>query len=508
MIKIIELGESKKSCSESFARPHPTLHPPALPPPLPLPSAVVNISPLVAKQKTTKQGKDAAQDKCIQKIVVHPPKTIAHIPKIYTHVPKITAHPAKIIAQVKAPKTLQAQHKSIHAKGSGREKNAVPKRGQQEKTVVVASASDGQRTTGGNSSSDKKTKESRVISTKQNRPPERVEIDEDESETTPDRIRRTRTNSPSPNVPLLRNVRFAIGESRRTLSTTSSSSTSSEDSFIDPYPYHTPTNRNATRKHSKSTPSSPNSVPPFFANMDESDSIESDISSNIDAGDTLGSVISFRDPGPATPQSYNMRGGLSIHDGKATSSVSHAIHHDHTSVHGQPPTDPSYQLIPEQEWETTSDQESAIDCSGSNQTPTPDQDINSWDWMQGQNSHDNSGFSAWLRSLVTSQHVGNSSRTTSSLKSFKQPILVYTTKRKRFAKTEKGPLLAIKKSPRSDKSHHVHIGGHLQTEVEKLEELETTQATRDLSYRSPSAVHEAEEPVHYDPGLQIFWRDV
>lgn len=217
---------------------------------------------------------------------------------------------------------------------------------------------------------------------------------------------------------------------------------------------------------------------------------------------------SFRDPGPAKSQSHNMRGDTSIRDGKAASSVPYAGQHDHMGVLGQSPTGPWHQLIPEQEWETMSDQESAIDCGGPSQPQVSDPNISSWDWMQGQNSHEDSGFNAWLKSLETSHHVENSSPTSSSPKSLKEPILVYQTKRTRFAKTEKGPLLAIKKSPRIEKSHHAHKREHLQSEVEKVEEPEITQATRNSSYKSPSVVDVAEEPINYDPGLQIFWRDV
>lgn len=514
-IKITETGRSKKSRSQSFAAPHPTPLPPARPPPSSLPSAVVSIAPRATSQQSTEQEREAqekiARDKCIQKVAVHHPKTIAHVPQSNPHppnkiarVPHIYASTQKTIAQVKAPKKTQAQHKSIQRpviQEGGKKKNAVSKSGKQENPTVAAPPSDG--VGDGNSSGNKKDTPRRVKSTKQNRMPERVEatnLDRNESQTSPERNQRAGTNSP------LRNVRFAIGQSRRTLSTTSSSSTSSEDSFIDPHFYNTHAKPNVVGKRSESLLSHPNLALSYIANMEENDSMESDNSSDIDAGDTFGSKMrwedteSFRDPGPAKSQSHNIFGESSVRNGKTASSVPHAASHDHMRVLAQSPKRPSLQHMPVQEWETMSDQESAIDCGGTTQTPASEQDIHNLDWMQEQSDFENSGFNAWLKSLGTSQHGRDFSRTSSSPKSIEDPILVYQTKDKQSAKTEKGPLLAIKKSPRSDKSHHAYQDRHLQREVEKMQEPETKQATRNPSY--------TEEPVHYNPGLQIFWRDV
>ena len=217
---------------------------------------------------------------------------------------------------------------------------------------------------------------------------------------------------------------------------------------------------------------------------------------------------SFRHPGPAKSQPHSVRGNRSIRDGKAASLVPHAAQHDHMSFLGRSPTRHSHQLMPDQNWETMSDQESAIDCDGPNQIPTSDQEINSWDWMQGQSNDENSRFNAWLESLVTSQYEKNFSQTSTPPKSFKEPILVYETKKTRFEEPEQGPLLAIKKSPHSDKTHHAHKSARSQSEVEKVDEPETTKIRRIPSYKAPSLVDIAEEPALYDPGLQIFWRDV
>lgn len=534
-IRIIDTGECKKSVCQSFAPPHPTPIPPILPhyptpippilPPAPsLPNAVVVTASLPAEQKTNNQRKDAggkaAPDNGSQQIVVRPPKTIARIPKIniqtrkpVAHLPKIVAHTPKTIAQVKTPETIQVQPKSIqkpNAKENGSDKRVVPKKGKQEKTAVAASASDGQHPTEESSGGNKKTKEPSIKTTKKrSRPPEWVEAkksDEDESETAPDKLQRTKINSPSPEVPHFRNVRFAIGESRRTLSTTSSSSTSSESSFIDPHPYHI--NRDVTRKHSKPLISSTKLGQPFPESMEESDSIESEISSNIDAGDNLESIVPWeeteflKNPGLATSQSHNEP----TRD-RQTSSASHAAHHDFMTLLGQPATNVPYQLLPTQEWETMSDQESATDRGGFNQTPMPDEDMSSWDWVRHQSSQGNSGFGAWLKFLAKHQ-ARDSPRAAPSPKNFKDPILVYKTNKKRFAKTEQEPLLAIQKGPRSHEGDHAHTDGPFPNEIEKMEEPDTRKATRRLSYKSPSAVDEAEEPVHYDPGLQIFWRDV
>lgn len=529
MCKIIitDRGPSRKSCPESFARPHPTPLPPPFPIPIPLslPSAVPRIAPLPATLQKAKQEREAqeriAKDKRIHKPVVHQPKTTAHSPKTnipapknIAHTPNTSAHTAKASTQVKAPKIVQAQYKSIQkpiAKEIAKEQNAASKSSEQEKPVLTAHAS------GGNNSGNKKAQERRDGSTTQNRLPERRELknsNPDESETTPERIRRTRTNSPSPNAPLLRNVRFAIDKNQRTRSTTSSSSTSSGGSFIDPYPVHTLPNPDVTRKQPASTRSSPTSIPSYWANMEERDSMDSDISSNIDAGDALRSIAPgldteyFRDPGAAWPQSHNMRDGLSYGDGNAASSGQHAAQYDHMSVLEQSPKDPSYQLMPEQEWDSMSDQESAIDCSDTIQSPMSDQDINTWNWMQGQSIHENSGFSAWLKSLGTSPRVKKSSQTSSSPKGLREPIFVYRTESERLAKTKKGPLLAIPKSSLSDGNHHGHKSGHLQSELERMEEPEIIQAPSNPLHTSPSPVDVAEEAIRYDPGLQIFWRDV
>ena len=517
-IKITETGRSKKSRSESFACPHPTPLPPALSPPPPRPSAIVNVAPLPASQEKTEQGREAqeelARDNGLQTLVVHHPETSAHGQKSNAHAPKrivqipyIYAHTPKTIAQVKFPKKPQAQHQSIPkpvTKDSSKEKNAASKSGKQEKPIEAAPAGNG----GASSNGNKKAASRHITSTEQNRLPERVELtnpDVNESGTGTGRIRRTGTDSPS------RNVRFAIGESPRTLSTTSSSSTSSEDSFIDPHPHITHTDPNSTGKQSESTPPSRNLMPSYFANMEENDAMESDDSSNIDAGGTLGSRMSwedtesFRDLGPAKSQFHNMRRDLSIRNRKAASSISQAVRHDGI-VPAQSLTRP-YQLMPEQDWETMSDQESAIDPGSPIQTPMSEKDIDNWDWTQRQSSVETSGFNAWINSLVASQHKRNSSRPPSP-KGFKEPIFVYQTKNKRLAKTEKGPLLAIKKSPRSDESHHTCKGGPPPSEAKRLEPPETAQATKNPPYRPPSAVEVAEQQVHYDPGLQIFWRDV
>lgn len=518
-IKIIETGRSKKSRSESFACPHPTPLPAALPPPPPPPSASVNVAPRTASQEKTEQGSEAqeklARDNGLQKLDVHHPATTAdgqksnaRSPNRIIHIPYIYARTPKTIAQVKVPKKPQAQHQSIPkpvTEASSKEKNAAIKSGKHEKPIVAAPA--GNR--GASSNGNKKAASRRVTSTKQNRLPERVELtnlDVDESETGTERIRRTGIYSPS------RNVRFAIGESPRPLSTTSSSSTSSEDSFIDPHPHITHTIPNSNSKQSGSTSPSRNLMPSYFANMEENDAMESDDSSNIDAGGTLGSRMSwedtesFRDLGPAKSQSRNMHRDLPIRTRKTASSISQAVRHDHMSVPAQSPTIPD-QLVPEQDWETMSDQESAIDPGSPIQTPMSEKDINHWDWMQRQSSDETSGFNAWINSLVASQRKRNSSRPPSP-KGFKEPIFVYQTKSKRLAKTEKEPLLAIKKSPHNDENHHTYIGGPPPSETKRLEPPETAQATKNPSYRPPSAVEVAEQPVHYNPGLQIFWRDV
>lgn len=522
MCKIIitETGRSRKSRAESFACPHPTPLPLALPlplpappppPPPPQPSAAVKIAPLPASLEKTEQGRKvqekAAGDKDhpkttapLQSGKTNAPRKVVQIPHIYGRTPQT-------LAQLKAPKKTQAQQKSTPipvTKDRDTEKNAASKSDKQENPAVLNDRD------GRSSDGNKKATSRRVTSTGQNGLPERVKganVDRDESQTSAAKMRESRTNSP------LRNVRFMIGESRRTRSTTSSSSTSSDDSFIDPHPYNIHTHPDLTGKQSESTPSSRNMVPSYVANLEETDSVESDDSSNIDAGETLGSRMpwehteSISNPGPAQSQTHNMRGDRSLRNSKAASSISHAAQHDHVSAPTQSPTSSPYQLMPEQEWEPVSDQESAVDLGLLNQTPMTEQQIRNWDQMQDQSSGEKRGFDAWLKSLVASQH-GRTSSAQPKPKRSKDPIFVYQTKSKPLARTGKEPLLVIKKSPRSDKSHQTSKAGHAQSESEKVKEPENKVETQNLSDRLPSAVRVAEQPVHYNPGLQIFWRDV
>lgn len=529
MCKIIitETGRSRKSRAESFACPHPTPLPLPLPlpralalpppPPPPQPSATVKLAPPTASQHTTEQERGAqekgARDQNLQKLAVHPPKTIPHAqsakpnaPNKTVHIPYLYARTPKTLPQVNAPGKTQAQHKGTLkpvTKESDKEKTAPSKSGKREK---ASAADDG----GGRRDGSKQAMSRRDTSTRQNRLPEPVTVtnpDRDESETSAEKMWETATDSPS------RNVRFAIGESRRTLSTTSSSSTSSHDSFIDPHPHNIHTTPHSMGKKSEPTPSSRNMPPSYFANMEDPDAMESDDSSNIDAGETFASRVpwddaeSFRDLGPAKSQPHDMRPDRSIRGGRAASSIPRAARRHHVSAPVQSPMRPSYQLMPEQEREPMSDQESAIDSGGPHQTPMTAHHLKNRDGMWPQSSDEQRGFDAWLKSLVASQQERASSRS-SPPKSFKEPIFVYRTKSKPSAKTGKEPLLAIKKIPRSDSSHHTYKGGHSQSETKPVEELETTRETRNPSDRPPSAVGVAEQPVYYNPGLQMFWRDV
>lgn len=360
MCKIIitETGRSRKSRAESFAGPHPTPLPLALgpasapppppsppPPPPPQPSAVVKLAPLPASKGNTKPERDAqkkhAGERDLQKLALHHPKTTAQVPSAKTispnrtvQIPTIYARIPKVPAQVNAPGKTQAQHKSILApvtKDSDKEKNAASKGGKPEKPPVA----NVEKVLSSNG--NKKAVSRRVTSTGENGLPEPVKganVDRNESQTSAENMRESRTNSP------LRNVRFVIGESRRTRSTTSSSSSSSEDSFIDPHPYATHTNPHSTGKQSESTPSGRNMLPSYFANMEEDDSMESDDSSNIDAGEALGSRMpwehteSFRDLGPAKSQPHDVRSDRSDRDGNPASSIPRAARHDHVSAPG------------------------------------------------------------------------------------------------------------------------------------------------------------------------------
>lgn len=540
-IKIIDSGEYIKSVPKSFA-PHPPSHPPSLvapsalptppltlaPPPSSLPpppeNAAVTHTHLATQQKTTKESEDtqeqAALDKGIQKIVVHPskaiaqiPKIVAHIPKTVVHVPKITKHTSKKNTQEKDSKITIAQPKGIqkgNEKGRDIGKNAVPKNSKQAKVVIATPTSD--------HSGESNGKKNIIIPTKKNRPqelakvkitPAKLQSDEDESEVIPSKIGRAKIPSPP------RNVRFAIGESRRTFSTTSSSSTSSQDSFIDIFPHQISTNRDFTHKQTKATFTGMNASHAFPGNMEEIDSSESDISSNIDAGDSFGTTIPwgetemFSHPGPMTSQLHDQGHGPSILNRSAASPVSHAAYHEPMANFTQPEPNKPYRPLPNQEGETTSDQGSAIECTEFNQIPTidrTDRDANSWDWMQTQSGHMDSGFSAWLKSLAHSPQARNSSQTKSFVQSFEEPILVYRSKGKRLGKKEPSPLLALqKKRIQFHKNSH---DGQSQNEVKKLEESEPEYTAGNLSNRSPSVVDKGNDPVQYDPGLQIHWRDI
>jgi hypothetical protein len=394
-------------------------------------------------------------------------------------------------------------------------KNVVHENSKQEKPIVATSAGDG-KADSRRGNANRKTEEAGIKRSKEKnrRPkpgnvkasPAKVQPGEGESQTTPNTLRRPNVQSPP------RNVRFAIGESRRTLSTTSSSSTSSDASFIDLHPHQTLNNRDSTQKQARPSPTSRNMVQSFLDNMEESDFTGSEISSNIDPGDYLESTmpwketITSREARSARSQLQNKHRDSSIHDRKPASSASDVVYHDLMTTSGGEPTEFPYRFLADPEWDSMSDQESAIDCSGSSPRLTPDQGMNSWDGWQ--NSQQISGFSAWLKSLSKSPQARKSSRSASPAHDVGKPILVYKTKGTRFGEKEQGPLLAIRKGPPSRGSNHAYSDERLQDNVEELDEPVIRHATNNPSARPASVAEEADEAVNYDPGLQIFWRDV
>ena len=201
---------------------------------------------------------------------------------------------------------------------------------------------------------------------------------------------------------------------------------------------------------------------------------------------------------------HNTLGDTSVSSRNATSRS--ADHEVMSSIRGPPPPSPSDPRPSTQAWEFASDDGSAIDGDTFRRTLSPDPNIQSRNRVQSWSGDENRGFAAWIKSLSSPPQARDNFRTTSLPNSFHEPILVYRTKRKRLAKTGEGPLLAFKESARSQGSQHVHEDGRLQDGMDEPEPRQM--ATRNPSYRSPFAIDEADTPIHYDPDLQVSWRDV
>lgn len=167
--------------------------------------------------------------------------------------------------------------------------------------------------------------------------------------------------------------------------------------------------------------------------------------------------------------------------------------------------------------ESSSDEErkiSYIDSHFQSKTPilAPDSSTRGW----------GDDFFAWLQKLDQNEAAEPSSPHIFTSRASRNPILAYKSKGEEAAYGEVEPMFVVKdrslldrtsiKVPKLNKSEHTSASNFRQADVyeeigdpgDKSEEDES-----DLcSYYSTSAIDIKEKPVRWNPGLGIFWRDV
>lgn len=341
----------------------------------------------------------------------------------------------------------------------------------------------------------------------------------------PDAVRSASVVSSPVRSKLPKNVRFLISDEHH-IESDSSDETSSTDSYTDlpsPIPPKTYHNSSKTRTPAASREMNTNPKNHFTQMVEDIDTSGSDTSSNIDAGDMLANVSFSRGEIYFGPQECPIK-QFNPKANKMENLYAANAHRDLSSNNlgqatGEASADISPKFTPDQMWDFDSDQESAIDCAdfdfcsqavGSN--------FNDKGQMQNGARQFNSEFNDWSERLKKSAPQWLSSE------DFPEPLVVCRSIGNEASTNEMDPVSVIEKGSdldlaNLDVSNGISQDFSAEYKSQPLDMVNDTvgihsprkhneeTAVVPYSYICPSPL-DTKDPIQYNSGLEIYWRDV
>ena len=344
----------------------------------------------------------------------------------------------------------------------------------------------------------------------------------------PDVIRSASVVSSPIRSKLPKNVRFSISDEHN-IESDSSDTTSSTNSYTDlPSPIPLKIYHNSSKTRTPAASREINTIPNihFTQMVEDIDTSGSDTSSNIDAGDMLENVSFSRGEKHFGPQEYPIQ-QLNPKATKVENLYVANAHRDLSSnkVHnlgqatGEASADISPKFTPDQMWDFDSDQESAIDCADFDFcSQAVSSNFDDKGWMQNGASHFDSEFNDWSERLKKPAPPWLSSE------DFPEPLVVCRSIGNKASKNEMDPVSVIEKGADIDLSN-LNVSNGISQDfsaeyksqpsdmvndtvgIHSLRKHNEETALVPYSYICPSPI-DTKDPIQYNSGLEIYWRDV